>query len=222
MTTTDDTQRSPVTGWRRNLVLFIDRQILGLSRHWLAVFNLLFAVYTLLPALAPVFMAHGAPGLGRLIYVLYSPACHQLPQRSFFLFGPKAVYGVDELWALGVIDKTDIFTLKQFAGSPQVGYKMAMCERDMALYGGLLVGGLVFVLARKRLRPPSLLVYGLCLLPMALDGGTQIFFLRESNWVLRLITGGLAGLSTIWLIYPYVEDAFNEVRWKAQQQVNKA
>jgi len=222
MTTTEDTKRPPVTGWQRSLVLFIDRQILGLSRHWLAAFNLLIAIYTLLPVLAPVFMAYGAPGLGRLIYILYSPACHQLPQRSFFLFGPKAIYMVDELWALGVIDKTDIFTLKQFAGSLQVGYKMALCERDMALYGGLLVGGLVFVFVRKRLRPLSLLAYGLCLLPMALDGGTQLLFLRESNWVLRLITGGLAGLSTVWLIYPYVEDAFNEVRWQAQKQVNKA
>ncbi|MBN1937232.1 MAG: DUF2085 domain-containing protein [Anaerolineae bacterium] len=215
-------QRPPVTGWQRDLVLFIDRQIIKLAQHWLAAFNLLIGVYLLLPILAPVLMASGAPRLGRAIYVLYAPACHQLPQRSFFLYGPQATFTLDELWALGEVDSDNPFVLKQFLGSAQVGFKMALCVRDVALYGGLLTGGLLFALLRKQRKPISLLVYGLCLLPMVIDGGTQLIGLRESNWILRLISGGIAGIATVWLLYPHIENAFDEVRWRAQTQVKKA
>ncbi len=36
---------------------------------------------------APFFSAHGRPLLGAALYVLFSPICHQLPQRSFSLCG---------------------------------------------------------------------------------------------------------------------------------------
>lgn len=215
-------QRPPITGRRRTLVLFIDRQIIKLAQYWLAAFNLLIGIYLFLPILAPVLMASGAPGLGRLIYLVYAPACHQLPQRSFFLGGPQANYTLDELCSLGEIDSDNPFELKQFLGSPRIGFKMALCQRDIALYGGLLLGGLLFGPLRKRIKPISLLVYGLLLLPMALDGGLQFIGLYESNWILRLLTGGLAGIATVWMLYPHIETAFIEVRWQAQTQVGKA
>ena len=49
------------------------------------------------------------------------------------------------------------------------------------------------------------------LLPMAIDGFTQLFGLRESDWVLRTITGVLFGLRLVWLAYPYVEEAMDDV-----------
>lgn len=213
--------RAPVTGWQRDLVLFLDRQIYRLSRHWLALFNLFIGVYVLLPVLAPVLMAIGQTRTGGLIYTLYRPACHQLPERSFFLFGPRATYSIDELWTLGLLPKPeDPIARRELYGAPQVGYKIALCERDMALYGGCAVAGLVFGLVRKRLRPLPLLVYGLCLLPMAIDGGTQLLMFRESNWWLRLSTGALAGISTVWLLYPYLEPAFAEIRRQADSRVH--
>ena len=75
-------RRPQVTGWKRDLVVWIDHQIYSLSKHWLVVFNLLIGVYVLLPVLAPILMVSGAPTLGRAIYVVYRPACHQLPERS--------------------------------------------------------------------------------------------------------------------------------------------
>lgn len=213
--------RTPITGWQRDLVLFLDRQIYRFSRHWLAFFNLFIGVYVLLPVLAPVLMAMGQSQVGGLIYTLYRPACHQLPERSFFLFGPQATYSIDELQMLGLLLKPeDPLARREFYGAPQVGYKMALCERDMALYGGFAVAGLAFGLVRKRLRPLSLLAYGLCLLPMAIDGGTQVLMLRESNWWLRLSTGALAGIATVWLLYPYLEPAFAEIRRQANGRVH--
>ncbi len=215
-----DPQTLYTQGWRRSLILFLDRQIARLARHWLAVFNVCAAIYTLLPVLAPLLMAWSAPQAGRIIYLLYAPACHQLPERSLFFFGPQLTYTVDELWALGELPQTDLLSRKQFIGSPLVGYKTAFCQRDLALYGGLLIGGLAFGLVRRRLKPMSLLAFGLCLLPLVLDGGTQLIGLRESNVWLRLFTGGLGGLGTIWMLYPHVQVAFDEMRYQADQRLN--
>ncbi len=209
------------TGWKRELVLFLDRQIYHLARHWLAVFNVLTGIYMLLPVLAPLLMSFGMPQAGRLIYLLYRPACHQLPERSFFVSGAQTTYTLDELWALGAISHTDdIYARQRYLGDLQVGYKMALCQRDLALYGSLFLGGLIFGLLRKRLRPLSLLGYALCLVPMALDGGSQLLGLRESTPLLRMITGGILGLGSVWMLYPRLEEAFRDVRFQANQRVH--
>jgi uncharacterized membrane protein len=46
---------------------------------------------------------------------------------------------------------------------------------------------------------------------MAIDGGTQLIGLRESNWLLRTLTGGLFGMAAVWWAYPYVQAAMNDV-----------
>ena len=76
-----------------------------------------------------------------------------------------------------------------------------------------LSAGLVFAFARKRgkVRAPSLKVYLLFLIPIAVDGLTQLFGWRESNWLLRTVTGAIFGAASVWLAYPYVEDAMQEV-----------
>jgi uncharacterized membrane protein len=210
-----------VTGWRRDLVLFLDRQIYRLARHWLAVFNVLTGLYVLLPVLAPVLMAVGAPQVGRLIYFAYRPACHQLPERTFFLFGPQPSYSLDELWATGTVDPAaGLLARQRFLGTAQIGWKMAICQRDIAMYGALFVGGLVFGLLRKRLRPLSLLGYALCLVPMFIDGSTQLVGLHESTPLLRVLTGTVVGLGTVWVLYPRLDSAFAEVREQANQRVH--
>jgi len=71
------------------------------------------------------------------------------------------------------------------------GHPMALCARDVGLYGGLWLGLLITLW--RRVFIPGWLAF-LCLLPMALDGGTQLLGLRESTNALRLITGALAGV----------------------------
>jgi uncharacterized membrane protein len=46
---------------------------------------------------------------------------------------------------------------------------------------------------------------------MAVDGFTQLFGWRESDWLLRTITGCLFGMATVWLAYPYVQEAMDDV-----------
>jgi uncharacterized membrane protein len=211
----------------------VNRVAAGLARHWLAVFNILVALFIAMPFVAPVLMHLGADGtcipctaIGRLIYITYSPFCHQLPERSYFLFGPQATYSVADLEARGAVPPgLNILqrTLLRYRGAADIGFKVALCERDIAIFGSLLLGGLLFGLARSIRRRrgrevPRLPIwaYLLALVPIGIDGVTQLVGLRESDWILRTITGTLFGLATVWLAYPYVEEAMADVRRTSQ------
>jgi len=170
-------------------------------RHWLLVANLATAVFVGLPILAPVLMAAGRDDLAAPIYAAYHLVCHQWAFRSYFLFGAQSTYGPDMLSDLVGIDR--IFG---FAGSPALGYKIAFCERDLAIYATVLLAGLTYGHLRGRLVGLSLAAYGLLILPMALDGFTQLFGWRESTPELRILTGFLFGLGSVWLIYPRVDE----------------
>src|SRR5512144_1184233 len=84
-----------------------------LSRHWLEVFLVLYGVWVWLPFLAPVFMHLGWSGAGRAVYLVYSLFCHQLPERSFFLFGQKAMYSLANIQAAWQ-PTADPFLLRKF------------------------------------------------------------------------------------------------------------
>lgn len=91
-------------------------------------------------------------------------------------------------------------------------HQMAYCERNTAIYLAMLVMGLAYIrLRRRNLRPLSWRWYLVLILPMALDGFTQLFGWRESTWELRVLTGGLFGVATIWLTFPYLQESFEEI-----------
>jgi uncharacterized membrane protein len=220
MSKQDVTVRLPPGGVADRISAGVDRLAARLARHWLALFNTIVAVFVLLPFLAPLLMRVGLELPAHAIYLVYSPTCHQLPERSFFLFGPQGAYGVAELEAdVPILAGTTLpqRLMLRYVGNPEVGYKVAICERDVAIYGSLLLGGLLFgvarsFLARRGRRVPKLpvKVYLICLLPMAVDGVTQLMGLRESTWQLRLVTGMLFGLATVWLAYPHIDDAMRD------------
>ncbi len=87
------------------------------------------------------------------------------------------------------------------------GYQMCLCSRCLAIYSSLLAGGLVLAMFRYRavIRPIGWKLWVLGMLPMALDGGTQLFGWHESNVYLRLLTGIIFGLATAWFVLPQVE-----------------
>jgi uncharacterized membrane protein len=186
---------------------------LWIARHWLALFNTAWGLYVILPFVAPLLMQAGFVTPARLIYGVYSFTCHQLPDHSYFLFSPTPVPQAQELMAAGAPDEANLFFFRSFIGNPQIGYKVALCERDIAIYGSVFLAGLAFALIRRRgkLRAPSLKVYLLFLIPIAVDGLTQLVGWRESNWWLRTVTGAIFGVASVWLAYPYVEDAMQEV-----------
>ncbi|MEZ4581210.1 MAG: DUF2085 domain-containing protein [Caldilineaceae bacterium] len=49
----------------------------------------------------------------------------------------------------------------------------------MAIYGSVLFAGLLYGLVRDRVRPLSLKVYAILLIPIAVDGLTQMFGLTR-------------------------------------------
>jgi uncharacterized membrane protein len=194
----------------RRLEGWINRGADFFIRHWLAILNLLFLTYVGLPLLAPALMEVGAETPARVIYTIYKPACHQLPERSFFLFGPQAVYTRAELPDQGAAASDNPFVRRNYIGDPRHGYKVAICQRDVAIYGSMFLMGLLFALIRghlPKLRARYLLLFAL---PMALDGVTQLVGLRESTWALRVLTGGLFGVGLVWFAYPYIEESIKK------------
>jgi len=213
---------------RRDVALRLNKGVKSLARHWLAFLNLFVFLYVGLPFTAPILMKAGADGAARVIYRVYSPLCHQLGFRSWFLFGEQAAYprakaGIS--WtsfgeATG-LSEADLWEARNFVGSERLGYKVALCQRDTAIYGGILLAGLAFGLVRGRLKPVSLWVWALFgILPIAIDGGTQFlgefswfgWLTRESTPLLRTLTGGLFGIFNVWLAYPYLEETMAETR----------
>ena len=212
----------------RSRAIKLNKGVLFLSRHWLAIFNLIIFLYVGLPITPPLLMNAGATRTAIWIQRIYSPLCHQLAYRSWFLFGEQPAYPLESantsLTPYGEatgLDGDDYWEAKQFIGNERLGYKVVLCQRDMAMWGGILVGGLIFGLFRKRMKPLPILIWFLVgVLPIALDGGTQILsefpFLsfphRESTPFLRTLTGALFGIMNVWMAFPYIEVSMNETR----------
>ena len=206
-------QQPPTSTTASTVADIANRFVLWIACHWLALFNTAWALYVILPFLAPTLMELGYMAPARAIYGLYSFTCHQLPDHSYFLFGENPVPLAQELVAAGSPATDNLFLFRSFIGNEQVGYKVALCERDIAIYGSVALGGVLYALLRDRVkvRAPSLKVYALFLIPIAVDGLSQLFGWRESNWWLRSVTGAIFGLASVWLAYPYVQDAMQEV-----------
>jgi uncharacterized membrane protein/glutaredoxin len=219
---------TPKSNVSRVRAVRLNKGLLFFARHWLAIFNLIAFVYVGLPFAAPVLMESGARTPAEWIYRIYSPFCHQLAYRSWFLFGeqnayPREIAGLDLIpfsEATG-INGADFQAARDFLGAPNIGYKVALCERDVAIYGGILLAGLLFGLLRRRLKPlPITLWFIFGILPIAIDGGSQFLSLvpvlslpvRESTPFLRTVTGTLFGVMNVWMAYPYVEESMEEIR----------
>jgi hypothetical protein len=68
-----------------------------IGSHRFEIFLLVYGLWVFTPFLAPVLMHIGWTGDGKAIYFIYSFFCHQLPERSLFLFGEKAMYSLTEI-----------------------------------------------------------------------------------------------------------------------------
>jgi len=216
-----------------------DRFMYWISRHYLALLNIFMLFYFGLPILAPVLMKVGATVPANVIYTIYKPLCHQFGFRSFFLFGEQPYYPLEETHMSGVIyfDQatriTDLHSAigygrlqaREFTGNDVVGYKMALCERDVAIYSVIFLFGVIYSLTGRRIKPLHWMLWILIGMgPIGLDGFSQLFSQMEWSWLspilpyresvplLRVFTGALFGLATAWFAYPAIEESMAETR----------
>jgi uncharacterized membrane protein/glutaredoxin len=216
-----------------------DRVSFWISRRYLLLLNLFMFFYVGLPFLAPSLMEMGATLPAKAIYRIYSPLCHQFGFRSFFLYGEQTFYPLAEAKMAGVKTFQQVtgipnlndpysytrFEARDYIGNATVGYKVALCERDVAIYFAMLVFGIIFGLSGRRIKPLHWMLWLLIGLgPIGLDGFSQLFSqfnwtwfaamipYRESTPYLRVLTGALFGLATAWFAYPNIEETMNETR----------
>lgn len=207
----------------RSFATRANRAVYFLARHWIALFNAAILLYLGGAILAPVAMHLGRPGVANVLYTLYGPFCHQYPFRSFFLFGDAATEPLRE--PVSVLAMAE---LSHFVGDPQVGYKIALCQRDVAIYAAMLAAGIIYGPLRRRVRIPALPLWLFFLfgaLPMFLDGGIQ--WLSYAVWqfipallaqpfetipAMRVLTGALFGLGVTAVGYPTLAEYFDDTR----------
>ncbi len=213
-----------------------DKISFWISKHYLAIFNMFLILYIGTPFLAPIFKKAGWNAPAEVIYKIYSPLCHQWAFRSFFLFGEQVYYphaaakipGVLTFEQVsGITDLTDPsrFQARLFEGNALLGYKIALCERDVAIWGAMALFGVVYALTGRKLPKLHWLIWMLVGLgPIGLDGFSQLFsqipstFIqsilpyRESTPFLRVLTGFLFGLTTAWFMFPLIEESMADTR----------
>ena len=218
-----------------------DRLYLWISKHYLALLNLIVFVYVGLPFAAPVFMkldaaCRGGRNLQDLWPTLPSVwVSLVLPLRRAAVLSAargradqRAVVSTDH----GLrrrrrsVQPLQARARREFVGDTTVGFKVALCERDVAIYGSDRRVWPRLRADRAAGCPSCTGCSGFCLrwLPIGLDGFSQLFsqfnwpwlhqFLpyRESTPMLRVLTGFLFGFGTAWFAYPNIEDSMRETR----------
>jgi len=252
------TNQEPVTGRKRAIVVALDKGVLWFTRRWIGVIALLALLYGGIPFIAPVAMHFGWTNVGNVIYTVYRPVCHQFAFRSWFLFGEQGAYpraragvagetfeqavGNDPFFAGIDVTKLDgdlILAAKNFIGNDQLGWKVAFCERDVAIYLSIAAFGLLFMILKGLgIEVPKLPFWAYLLIaiaPIGLDGFSQYFAnppfngfgipfypVRESTPFLRALTGSLFGIGNAWLAFPYIEESMMETREMLVNKLRKA
>jgi uncharacterized membrane protein len=196
---------------------------------WIII-GLLF-LFLLFAFLAPIFMKIKLEQPARFVYWVYEAFCHQLAFRSWFLFGQQPFYPRELAQVPNYISyekamgdfQLDLNFAREFLGNDILGYKVALCERDVAIYGSLLLFGFIFQITGKKIKPIPWYMWILFgLLPIGIDGITQfgglgISFLswlpvRESTPLLRSVTGILFGITTGLFMFPLIEENMRHSR----------
>src|SRR3989304_2082035 len=162
-----------------------DRVSFWIAKRYLLMLNLFMLFYVGLPFLAPTLMKLGAELPAKAIYRMYSPLCHQFGFRSFFLYGEQAFYPLAEAnvagvktfeQATGIPNLNDPYSYTRFEarayiGDETVGYKVALCERDVAIYFAILIFGIIFGFSGRRIKSLHWILWLLIgIVPRVLEG----------------------------------------------------
>ncbi|MDR3572759.1 MAG: DUF2085 domain-containing protein [Anaerolineaceae bacterium] len=166
-----------------------------LNRYWIVLFAVLYGIFVGLPFLAPVLMYAGLNPVARVIYFIYSFLCHQLPERSFFLFGQSFTYPLAQIQTVWH-NTNDPIILRQFIGNTAMGWKVAWSDRMVSMYSNIWIFGMLWWFLRQKIKPLPWWGLVLFLLPMALDGTSHLISdfagigngFRDNNLWLAVLT----------------------------------
>jgi uncharacterized membrane protein len=213
-----------------------DRISYWISKHYLFILNLFVFLYIALPFMAPILKHIGTDPAAEIIYKVYKPLCHQWSFRSFFLFGEQVIYPHTEAKVSGVKTFEDVTGMsdendpnrlfaRNFEGNELLGYKVALCERDVGIWSAILIFGLLFAFSKRKIKGLNWVLWIILgILPIGLDGFSQVISqlnlqllhnllpYRESTPMLRTLTGFLFGFTTAWFGYPSIEEAMSDSR----------
>jgi uncharacterized membrane protein len=153
-------------------------------RHWLLFANGLALLYAGLPWLSPLARTAGYERTGQFLFLFYRPLCHQLPERSFYIYGYQVAY---------CHRCTAMYT--------------------SILAAGLLFGAVRRQIAPVPLRIAGLLLLPMLLdgLTHLIDDALGLGFrgggdgIGSVNFGLRMLTGLLVGLVVLVALYPRLE-----------------
>lgn len=143
-----------------------------ISSHGFEAFLIVYGLWVFTPFLAPFFMHTGWSSAGKAVYLIYSFFCHQLPERSFFLFGEKGMYSLAEIQTAWQ-NTANPMILRQFTGNEAMGWKVAWSDRMISFYTSIWCFAIVWYPFRRTTRSIPWWGLLLLLLPIALDGVTH-------------------------------------------------
>ncbi|HVX93210.1 MAG TPA: DUF2085 domain-containing protein [Candidatus Dojkabacteria bacterium] len=194
-------------------------------------------LYLFIPFLAPLFFELGQTNVGVAINKIYEPFCHQRVERSLFLFGKDGFvkeYSVDQLKELDYLPQTQAnvnvwpeYYGHGYYGNSEIGFKVPLCIRDIALYLGFVITALVVSLwieKKNKKFQMSIVLLMVFLLPMMLDGVAETLIEQlkfqfvpmwfVNDWARRIVTGFLFGMGSALYIIPHFFDEMKKVKGK--------
>lgn len=148
-----------------------------LMRHWLTLLIVVLGIINILPFVAPIFAKLGLTGPAEFIYAVYTPLCHQMAQRSFFLFGENIMYAPQRLpISLSGELVQEMFALKAFTGNELLGWKVAWSDRMVYMYGMTWLTLIIYqqMKTRFQIKRINLILFVILLTPMAVDGLSHV------------------------------------------------
>lgn len=193
----------PLGNTLRYNTAMLDRLMQGFFRHWLGIVTGLVAAYGGLAWLAPWLEVNGYAEQGHWLFHLYSPFCHQRPDRAFYLQGHQ----------VAVCHRETAIYATVVLGGLLYGLSgrrwQALPMRWMALLTlPIVVDGITHLIDDY--------------LPMlGLRAGPND--IGSFNWWLRMLTGVLFGLAVVGGVFPRFErDLRGELKHKVIEPVSAA
>ncbi len=150
--------------------------------------------FNLLIFATPFLVIYAQP-VGTLLFTGFSYTCHQLASRSYCFYSADG----------GIGNCPYLYTRAPELNSEKgPAYEFPVCARDIAIYLGAWISGIAvyFTKWKDAKHTPNPIFFILALIPIAIDGGTQLIGLRESTNELRMLTGMIAGLAFSFYFVP--------------------